>query len=309
MRLLRTIPRATSSASANATATANALTAVAAVLVLSAALTGCSGSSSSSDGKDRSPLLSGPTRTTASGTPASGRTTVTYTPRSAPGAETLRRTVDLLRTRADAFGLEGARIEVHGATITAEAPGDSGERLRQLAVTAELGFRPVLGGDSSVPPELQRQFTAFDCMAPVPAGAPALSPTSPTVACDRTGPTKYVLGPVALSGRDVTSAKASLDAQTGNGWTINLVLTSAGGRKFAELTGRLSQQSAPANQIGIVLDRQVISAPSVSQSITGGAVQISGNFTRTSAQDLAAQISSGALPVELTVSDVTHIPS
>ncbi|MCM2425395.1 preprotein translocase subunit SecD [Streptomyces sp. RKAG337] len=306
MRLLRTIPRATSSASATATA----LTAVAAVLVMSAALTGCSGSSNSSDGKDRSPLIPGPTRTsTASGTPASGRTTVTYTPRSAQGDETLRHTVDLLRARADAFGLDGARIEVHGGTITAEAPGDSGDRLRQLAVTAELGFRPVLGGDASVPPELQRQFTAFDCMAPVPVSAPALSPTSPTVACDRTGPTKYVLGPVALSGRDVTSAKASLDAQTGNGWTINLVLTSAGGTKFAELTRRLSQQSAPANQIGIMLDRQVISAPSVSQSITGGEVQISGNFTRTSAQDLAAQISSGALPVELTVSDVTRIPS
>ncbi|MFI9102492.1 preprotein translocase subunit SecD [Streptomyces fildesensis] len=306
MRLLRTTPRATSSA------TATALTAVAAVLVMSAALTGCSGSSNSSDGKVKSPLLSGPSGTaasTASATPAKGRTTVTYTPRSAPGDETLRHTVDLLRARADAFGLDGARIEVHGGTITAEAPGDSGDRLRQLAVTAELGFRPVLGGDASVPPELQRQFTAFDCMAPVPASAPALSPTSPTVACDRTGPTKYVLGPVALSGRDVTSAKASLDAQTGNGWTINLVLTSAGGAKFAELTGRLSQQSAPANQIGIMLDRQVISAPSVSQSITGGQVQISGNFTRTSAQDLAAQISSGALPVELTVSDVTHIPS
>lgn len=288
MRLLRTVP------------------ALAAVIAIGTAMTACSGSSGPSDSKATFPALPGPARSSASA-PANGRTTATYTPRSAPGDEALRHTADLLRTRAGAIGLKDARIEVRGSTITAEAPGDSGDRLRQLAVTADLGFRAVLGTDAAVTPDLQRQFTALDCK--VPGSAPVPSPERPTVACDKKGPVKYALGPAALTGRDVTSAKASLDPQTGNGWTVNLVLTSAGGMKFAQLTGALAQQSPPANQIGIMLDRDVLSAPSVSQSITGGNVQISGGFTRTSAQDLAALISSGALPVALDVTEITRIPS
>ncbi|MEU3462258.1 hypothetical protein ABZ721_20270 [Streptomyces sp. NPDC006733] len=297
MRLLRTFPPAA------------ALTAVAAVLALSAALTGCSDSSDGKDGKATSPLLSGPSRTgdvtAAATTPASGRTSATYTPRSAPGDETLRRTAELLRARARAIGLQDAKIEVRDGTITATTPGDTGDRLRQLAVRAELGFRPVLGSDATVPPALQARYAAYDCKAP--AAGPAAAPEAPTVACDKT-PVKYVLGPAALTGRDVTSAKAQLDPQSA-AWIVNLELTTAGGAKFAQVTGALAQQQAPANQIGIMLDRAIVSAPSVAQSITGGKVQISGNFTRASAEDLAAQISSGALPVELIVSDVTRIPS
>ncbi|MCZ4123771.1 SecDF P1 head subdomain-containing protein [Streptomyces sp. H39-S7] len=302
LRTIRTIPRAV--------ATTAALT-TAAVLVMSTALTGCSDSSDTKDGKATSPLLSGPSRTAASGgatTPASGRTTATYTPRSAPGDEALRRTADLLRTRAAAMGLKDARIEVRGGTITVTTPGDTGERLRQLAATAELGFRPVLGSDATVSPELQARFAAYDCKAPLTTAA--VSPADPTIACDKAGPpVKYALGAAALTGRDVTSAKAAFDAQLGNGWMVNLELTTAGGAKFAQLTGTLAQQQSPANQIGILLDRTVLSAPSVSQSITGGKVQISGHLTRTSAEDLAAQISSGTLPVELTVSEVTRFPS
>lgn len=281
-------------------------TALAAVLVLGTALTGCSGSSGTKDGKATSPLLSRPGRTGTATAPAGG-TTATYTPRSAPGDETLRRTADLLRTRAAAAGLKDVRIEVHDGTITAAGPGDTGDRLRQLAVRAELGFRPVLGTGTTVPAALQQQYTAYDCRAPVTT--PAVPPSDPTVACDTTGPVKYALGAAALTGRDVTSAKASYDPQLGNSWIVNLDLTSAGGARFAQLTGTLSQQLPPANQIGIMLDRRVLSAPSVSQSITGGKVQITGSFTRAAAEDLAAQISSGALPIELTVSEVTRTPS
>jgi SecD/SecF fusion protein len=55
--------------------------------------------------------------------------------------------------------------------------------------------------------------------------------------------------------------------------------------------------------VAIVLDGEVISSPEVTSSvqcnvgIQGGRTQITGNFTRDEAQDLAVLIKGGALPV------------
>ena len=51
----------------------------------------------------------------------------------------------------------------------------------------------------------------------------------------------------------------------------------------------------------IVRDDQVISAPKVNSAITGGQAEIAGNFDKASAQMLAAQINSGAMPVPLKI--------
>ncbi|WP_406707671.1 SecDF P1 head subdomain-containing protein, partial [Streptomyces griseiscabiei] len=83
---------------------------------------------------------------------------------------------------------------------------------------------------------------------------------------------------------------------------------SAGAAKFTEVTGRLAQQASPQNQFAIVLDGTVISAPYVASAITGGEAQISGSFTRSEAEELAANLDTGALPVRLTVSSVTTLP-
>ncbi|HEY5835569.1 MAG TPA: hypothetical protein VIW71_17010, partial [Streptomyces sp.] len=128
---------------------------IAAVVVLGPALTGCSSGSGSGSDSGSGPRSSatpgdgakGPLGT-APGVPPEGRTTVTYTVRSASAAplsdEELRRTADRLKARAKAFGLTGTTIEVRGGAIIADAPGDSADELRQMATTAQLAFRPVL---------------------------------------------------------------------------------------------------------------------------------------------------------------------
>ena len=55
------------------------------------------------------------------------------------------------------------------------------------------------------------------------------------------------------------------------------------------------------NPFAIVLDGKVLSAPVIREPITGGAGQISGNFTVQQASDLAALLRAGALPAPLTV--------
>lgn len=65
--------------------------------------------------------------------------------------------------------------------------------------------------------------------------------------------------------------------------------------------------SSPCNAFAIVLDGVVVSSPRFNEPIMGGKAQIEGNFTAQQAQDLANVLQYGALPVNLTVAEVTSI--
>jgi preprotein translocase subunit SecD len=78
--------------------------------------------------------------------------------------------------------------------------------------------------------------------------------------------------------------------------TSSLKFKSSGQDKWTALTKKTVSATAPANQIGVVLDNQVISAPVTNQVIAGD-TQISGSFTKLAAQDLAAKLKFGALPI------------
>ena len=58
-----------------------------------------------------------------------------------------------------------------------------------------------------------------------------------------------------------------------------------------------------------MLDGDVITAPVITQAIPNGQAQITGSFTRAQAEDLAAQLQSGALPVDLQVGNVSVFSS
>ncbi|MFD4028051.1 protein translocase subunit SecD [Streptomyces sp. NPDC058576] len=159
--------------------------------------------------------------------------------------------------------------------------------------------------------KLQEQFAKLDCTDPkqrTEAGQNA-KPTDSIVACGSNVPgsyEKYVLGPAEVSGSDVDDAKGAIDQQSGQ-WIVSMEFTSAGAKKFQTITGRLSQQQPPMNQFAIVLDGEVVSAPSVSQALSKNA-QISGSFDQQSAEDLGNILSYGALPLtfkEVSVTTVT----
>lgn len=58
--------------------------------------------------------------------------------------------------------------------------------------------------------------------------------------------------------------------------TLQVSLDSAGAEALASLTGDLVERTPPQNQIAIVVDDEVISAPTVLSAITDGVIQISG---------------------------------
>ncbi|MEU6659412.1 protein translocase subunit SecD [Streptomyces sp. NPDC046821] len=156
---------------------------------------------------------------------------------------------------------------------------------------------------------LQKKFMELDCTdkAARTRVTTGVLPTDNAVACGQNGGQweKYILGPAEVNGKDVDKAQATINQQSGQ-WVVNMDFTGGGSKKFSAITSKLSQQQPPMNQFAIVLDGDVVSAPSVSSTLSGSA-EISGSFDQQSAQDLANVLSYGALPLSFQEQSVTTV--
>ena len=103
-----------------------------------------------------------------------------------------------------------------------------------------------------------------------------------------------------LDGEVVTNASPTLDQITGEP-QVSLIMNAAGAREWAKLTQRAYDGDAQGNrrEIAIVLDNEVVTAPSVNNgAITGGSSVISGNFKVQETVDLANILQVGKLPAK-----------
>ncbi|WP_214323783.1 SecDF P1 head subdomain-containing protein [Nonomuraea sediminis] len=89
----------------------------------------------------------------------------------------------------------------------------------------------------------------------------------------------------------IAAEKATAGLSGGTTWVVQVTLNNTDSAKFAALTSTLSQKPAPRNQLAIVIDGKVITAPAVTQPIPGPALEISGPFTQKDATDLARRLS------------------
>ena len=124
----------------------------------------------------------------------------------------------------------------------------------------------------------------------------------------RTAQLQFALadGTIVLDGGNVKNAEAVMDNDSA-GYAVALDFDSEGSDLFYEATktayggGVTSVIEGVSNDaLMIILDGQIISAPSVNEPISGGSCSISGSFTQEEASNLAALIKGGALPLELT---------
>ncbi|HUG49591.1 MAG TPA: protein translocase subunit SecD [Terrimesophilobacter sp.] len=166
-----------------------------------------------------------------------------------------------------------------------------------------------------VSPDLQKQFDSFDCKDIEEANTNVAPPDKPLVTCStlekdaKTGAVlpqeKFILGPVEVAGRDISDATNSLVANSQGvstgAWGVNIVFNSTGSKQFAAVTERLYSLTGNQHRFAIVLDGQVISAPTTNAVITDGKPQITGNFTQETSKTLADQLKYGALPIGFTV--------
>jgi hypothetical protein len=129
-------------------------------------------------------------------------------------------------------------------------------------------------------PEWQ-ELDSFTC-----PDRPAAAPTDEAeLACDAHG-TKYLLGGAAVEG-GVLDAQA-IRAQGSVGWTVALQLDDEATRELGDLTKELVGSTT---QVALVLDGEVLSAPTIMSAIDTGQLQLAGDFTKTEATELAARLS------------------
>ncbi|MEU9983674.1 protein translocase subunit SecD [Streptomyces sp. NPDC050856] len=195
------------------------------------------------------------------------------------------------------------------ATTQGRAVPEALKKAPTPKATQSPGTPPV----PSAPPgtaKLEQQFAALNCNDVKQRGTAGKSakPTEPTVACGKNTIgqwEKYILGPAEVDGKDVDKARAAIDQRNGQ-WIVQMDFTEGGAKKFSKITSRLSQQQSPQNQFAIVLDGEVVSAPSVQTTLSASA-EISGSFTQESAQDLGNILSYGALPLTFQEDSVTTV--
>jgi preprotein translocase subunit SecD len=107
-------------------------------------------------------------------------------------------------------------------------------------------------------------------------------------------------GRIAVLRRAMVNGDQLIDAQQtfneNNEPVVSIRFDGRGSKSFA----RVTQQNVN-KPFAIVLDDVVLSAPNIQEPILGGQANISGSFTAQTATDLAIQLRSGKLPVELKV--------
>jgi preprotein translocase subunit SecD len=151
------------------------------------------------------------------------------------------------------------------------------------------GLKALLGKTAKL------EFKLVDLNAPQDMVAQGRAPPGSQVLPMADGGRIAVIRRAIVTGEELVDAQQGYDDQTSEP-VVNIRFDRRGSLSF----GRVTQQNVN-KPFAIVLDNVVLSAPTIQQAILGGQARISGSFTVESATDLAVQLRSGNLPVELKV--------
>ncbi len=193
-----------------------------------------------------------------------------------------QQSIEVIRRRIDPDGTAEVSIARQGDDrIAVQAPG----------VTDPQQLRDRIGQTALMTFHLVREVTPEEAqMGRLPPGTMAVAPY-PLIGNN----SEVVERRPRLTGEHLSDARASTNGQTGE-FVLSFSLDSEGTRIFCRITRDYTNQ-----RFAILLDNQVLTAPTINEPICGGSGQISGNFTAQSASDLAVMLRAGALPAPLSV--------
>jgi preprotein translocase subunit SecD len=247
-----------------------------------------------------------------------GGISVRLFPAGNPSSSSLETAKNIIDQRVNGLGVSDAEVTREGDNVVINLPGvkDRDKARRLVGRTAELRFRPVLAQLGPAPRGLPPpddaakaviascDAAAFQAAFPDPAQIPTTAAADDKAdACvvlpsrqEERQQIRYYLGPTALSGADTSGAKSEF--QQGQGYGVTLDLKDSGSGKINALAAQAFSKPPPQNQMAIVLDSIVQSAPQFQTAdFGGGPVQITGSFSQGDADDLASILQYGALPV------------
>jgi protein-export membrane protein SecD len=182
----------------------------------------------------------------------------------------LKQSIEIVRRRIDDVGTKEPSILQRGEKrILIELPGlKDPERIKSLlGKTAQLNFRLVSENSEFGTDKL----------------------------ISENGEKLNISKRIIMSGENLIDAQPNINNQN-NEPTVSFTLDRLGAQKF----GRATTDNV-GKRLAIVLDGEIVSAPSINEAITSGSGMISGNFSFQEATDLALLLRSGALPTPLTV--------
>lgn len=195
---------------------------------------------------------------------------------AATDSRTLQQSLEIIRRRVDEAGTREPTILRQGQDrILIEVPGlGSAQELKDIiGTTAKLTFNQVIS-------------VAGSADAPVGPGQMLL----PDAADDGRF---YIVEELAVvSGEDLTDAQPSFDQN--NRPAVNFRFGPSGARAFGDYTA-----AHIGEPFAIVLDNEVISAPTIQSHIPGGSGIITGNFSLEESTNLAVLLRAGALPAKI----------
>ncbi len=160
-----------------------------------------------------------------------------------------------------------------------------------------------------IDPAVLAQYNKLNCADPKNRGQGVQDdPNKQYAACQDDGSFKYVLDVAKVVGTDIDTASAGIP-QGRSEWSVQLDFKSKGAGAWGDLTTKAYNAQPPRNQVAVVLDGVVITAPNIISPIPGGRAEITGNFTQASATQLAEQLKYGALPLKFNRSSVDTVSS
>jgi preprotein translocase subunit SecD len=245
--------------------------------------------------------------------------------------EEMQRAAEVIRQRVDSLGVTEPEIQLQGQDqMIVNIPGitDSDQAVELIGRTAQLGFYPVLAAEPALgqPPQIvpedeveevreEIREDLRDDSAYEEGQTKILFEETPVPDGEGVSVVGYIVPeePV-MTGDALDNAILSRD-QSGF-LQVEIDLTRQGGQQFGDLTQEIVEDALASGQPGsgqlaIVLDNDVVSAPTVDEPIPGGTVVINnpgaGGLPQDEAEELEIVLQTGALPINMEVLSVTTI--
>ena len=226
--------------------------------------------------------------------------------------QAVEQSLKIIESRINAFGVTEPTLQTHGAPgsnqILLQMPGiQDPERIKALLVgESRLELVHVVSPPSPAP--VQKYATREEALASI--GGQESTTRRVVAYSERDEPTTasgqpennaqkpksfvVVEYPPVINGSELRNANAVTSRAGSDDYQIQFSLKPGGAQKFGDWTGRSINE-----YMGVVLNNEVKSIAYIKSQITDSG-EISGRFTKQSAEDLALTLRSGALPARIT---------